>query len=530
MVVRNGTYRFKFYLAIPNESFMRIYILLLFTFLCNCLYAQQNSTPKFITDSLGIYISQALADWEVPGAAVCIVKDGKVVLMNGYGVREKGTSEPVDANTLFMIGSNTKAFTATALAKLASQKKIRLSDKVQQWLPNFKLRDEWTSKNIMVKDLLCHRLGFETFQGDFTYWTSNLTRQQIMEKMALVRPLNAFRDGWGYCNAAFLTAGEIIPKVTGGSWEDFMRDSIFKPLGMTRTLALSAEMKNATNTAKPHTINHQFETVKLNFPAIDNLAPAGSIGSSVNDMSKWVMMLLNNGKYEGKTIVPANAIQITRTPHSILGKRGSFEYNKSHYSLYGLGWFLGEYQGREIVSHTGGVNGFVTAVTLVPEENLGIIVFTNTDMNNLYVALNNEILDAYLQLPFRNYSKQSLKNFKAGQAEEKAWVKKMKDSIESKQPVIIPVAQYAGKYQNELYGDITIELKNNHLKMYFQNHPNMTAELDWLGNHRFLCTYSDPTMGRKVIPFSVSNGKATGFTLTMADFVEFLPYEFTRKQ
>jgi CubicO group peptidase (beta-lactamase class C family) len=508
---------------------MRFTFFLLLSALSGGVFAQTENTPAFIKDSLDIYVNQALKDWEIPGAAICVVKDGKVIVMKGYGVKEMGGTDPIDENTLFLIGSNTKAFTATAIAMLDAKKKLSLNDKVQKWLPDFKLNDDWVSRNIMVKDLLSHRLGFETFQGDFTYWTSNLTRQQIMGKMAAVKPRYAFRDQWGYCNAAFLTAGEIIPKVTGRSWEDFMRDSIFKPLGMNRTLALSAEMAAATNTAKPHTLNHQFEVVKVAFPLIDNLAPAGSIGSSANDMGKWVMMLLNNGKVNDKILVTTAAIQNTRTPHSVLSRRGAYRFNKSHYQLYGLGWFLGEYSGREIVSHTGGVNGFVTSVTLVPEEKLGIIVLTNTDQNNLYAALNNELLDVCLGLPVRHYSKLSLAAFSNAQMEEKAWVKKMKDSIESHQPPTIPFSLYAGKYTNELYGEINIELKGNQLKMYFQNHPNMTAELDWLGNHRFLCTYSDPTMGRKAIPFTVSKNKVTGFTLTMADFVEFTPYQFTKK-
>lgn len=476
---------------------MRSLFLLLFTVTISFASAQ-TGTRKFINDSLDAYVQQALTNWEIPGAAVCVVKDGKVIVMKGYGVKEKNGSDRVDEHTLFMIGSNTKAFTATAISMLASKKRMNLDDKVQQWMPSFKLRDEWISKNILVKDLLCHRLGFETFQGDFTYWTSNLTRQQVIAKMEKVKPLYAFRDQWGYCNAAFLTAGELIPKVTGVSWESFMHDSIFKPLGMNRTLALSADLPAATNTAKPHTLNHQYETIKVDFPMIDNLAPAGSISSSVNDMSKWVMMLLNNGKLDGKTIIPANAIPATRTPHSVLGKRGAFRYNRSHYSMYGLGWFLGEYEGREIVSHTGGVNGFVTAVTLVPEENLGIIILTNTDQNNLYGALNNELLDACFGLPYRGYSEASLSVFKRNIGEEKITTDVMKDSIEVHSKEKVNLAQYTGKYQNELYGEITIEAKGKGLLMHFQNHPKMTAGLQWVGDNSFWCIYSDPTMGKKV--------------------------------
>lgn len=507
---------------------MRFLFLILFTATISFASAQ-TGTRKFVSDSLDQYVQQALAGWNVPGAAVCVVKDGKVIVMKGYGVKEMNGNDRVDENTLFMIGSNTKAFTATALSMLASKNRMSLDDKVQKWMPGFKLRDEWISRNILVKDLLSHRLGFETFQGDFTYWTSNLTREQVIAKMQKVNPLYAFRDKWGYCNAAFLTAGELIPKVTGVSWERFMHDSIFTPLGMNRTLALSADMPAATNTAKPHTLDHQQQLIKVDFPLIDNLAPAGSISSSVNDMSKWVMMLLNNGKTEGKTMVPATAITATRTPHSVLGKRGSFPYNKSHYNMYGLGWFLGEYEGREIVAHTGGVNGFVTAVTLVPEEKLGIIVFTNTDQNNLYNALAYELLDACLGLPYRNYSETSLAGFRRNMDNEKKQDLQMNDSIKQHQNEPINTGIYAGKYTNELYGEISIEAQKNTLLMRFQNHPKMTANLYPLGNEQFYCVYSDPTMGKKIIPFVVKNGKAMGFTLTMADFVEFTPYEFVKK-
>lgn len=506
---------------------MRYLFFILLLFVSFSSFSQNADRSRFIPDSLDNYMQTQMAAWDIPGVAVAIIKDGKPLLMKGYGVTEKGGSQPVNEHTLFLIGSNTKAFTATAMAMLDQQKKLDLNDPVQKWMPEFKLRDEWVSKNITIKDLLCHRLGFETFQGDFTYWTSNLTRKQVIGKMQKVKPLYAFRDKWGYCNAAFLTAGEIIPRVTGRSWEDFMRDSIFKPLGMNRTLALSVEINNATNAARPHTLNHSFETIKVAPANIDNLAPAASIGSSVYDMGRWATALLNNGKIDNKTVISPRAINYTRIPHSILGRRGMYR-NSSHFYLYGLGWFLTEYAGREIVSHTGGVNGFVTSFTLVPEEKLAIMVFTNTDQNDFYSTLNNELLDAMLQQPFTAHSNAALNVKKNSIGEEKKWLGLLKDSIEKVQPAIIPFSNYAGTYNNELYGNITIEYKNNHLKIYFQNHPNMTAELDWLGNHNFLCTYSDPTMGRKVIPFKVQNGKVTGCTLTVADFVEITPYEFKK--
>ncbi|HUP12640.1 MAG TPA: serine hydrolase domain-containing protein, partial [Niastella sp.] len=249
------------------------------------LFAQE--TPSFIRDSLDAYVQKALADWQIPGVAVCVVKDGKIIVMKGYGVKELGTNKKVDENTLFMIGSNTKAFTGTALAMLAADKKISLDSPVIKYLPDFKLYDPWVTKQANVRDLLCHRLGFETFQGDFMYFDSDLTTAQVREKLGKVKPMYSFRSQWGYTNAAFMTAGEIIPKVSGQDWAQFMKEKIFTPLEMTNTLALTKDITSATNKAAAHTVA-QGILKKIPYGRIDNLAPAGSISSSITDMSHWV--------------------------------------------------------------------------------------------------------------------------------------------------------------------------------------------------------------------------------------------------
>ena len=331
----------------------------------------QNTPRSFVKDSLDSYVVKALLSWNIPGVAVCIVKDGQVVVLKGYGVKQMNTSDSVDENTLFMIGSNTKAFTATALATLDYEKKLSLDDKVTKWLPEFKLDNKPAGEQAIIRDLLCHRLGFETFQGDFTYWKSNLTREEVIEKMGHIKAVYPFRTKWGYTNAAFLTAGQIIPKVTSLKWEDYIKQKIFDPLGMTRTLALSKDLPNATNKAVPHTIIDG-KLITEPYPNIDNLAPAGTISTSVNDMSKWAIVLLNNGTYNGKEVIPAQAIEATRTPNSIMGNGGAI-FNEGHFALYGLGFELQEYEGRKIVSHTGGVTGFVSSVTLIPKKNLALL-------------------------------------------------------------------------------------------------------------------------------------------------------------
>ncbi|QQL49604.1 serine hydrolase [Mucilaginibacter ginkgonis] len=489
--------------------------------------AQNANRSKFVSDSLDNYINRALTNWRIPGAAVCIVKDGRIVMMKGYGIKELGVPTKVDQNTLFMIGSNTKAFTATALATLQADRKLSLDEKVTKYIPEFKLADPLSTQMITVRDLLCHRLGFRTFQGDFTYWTSSLTRNEVMEKMDHVKAPYAFRTKWGYTNAAFLTAGEIIPRVTGKTWEQYIRENIFVPLGMSNTLALSADLPKAINKASAHTITDG-RLIAIPFPQLDNLAPAGAISSSAQDMSKWVMTLLNDGKVGSRQLIPADAIEATRVPQDVVssGKRLTGE---SFFQLYGLGWFLQDYEGKRLVMHDGGVNGFVSSVTLVPEDKLGIIILTNSDQNELYEALRWEILDAYLKRPYQDYSNKYLEGFKADMTKELQRTNKLRDSVALNLKPSLPLREYAGKYTNDLYGNMTItQGENNELEMRLEHHQRMFVKLQSLGGNRFYATFSDPEFGKAVFPFEVRNGKVVGVRVKVADFIEYGPYDFKK--
>lgn len=502
-------------------------VLFLFLFQTSQVAAQKVSRHNFIKDSLDTHIIEGLKGWRIPGAAVCIVKDGQVVVMKGYGVKETGKADRVDENTLFMIGSNTKAVTSIAMAMLDAEKKLSLDDKVTKYMPTFKLDNKLAGEQAIIRDLLCHRLGFETFQGDFTYWDSNLSRQQVVRKMSQVKALYPFRTKWGYTNAGFLTAGEIIPVVTGQTWETYIKDHIFTPLGMNNTVALSQDLPAAKNKATAHTISDN-QLIKIPYCQIDNLAPAGSISSSVNDMGKWVLALLQNGKLNGTQVIPAAAITATIQPHAIVGNANHPSGN--NYELYGLGWFLQDYLGQRLFMHTGGVNGFVSSVTLVPGLNLGIVVLTNTDQNNLYEALKWEIIDAYLNQPFRNYSQTFLTRYNKREAAAQGVDKALRDSVAMKLPPVLPLQSFAGQYTNDLYGNLTVtQTKTGELQMRFEHHPKMYARLQPLGKNRFYVRFTDPGFGQSaVFPFRVQDGKVTGVRVKVADFVELTPYEFTK--
>ncbi|RYF52373.1 MAG: class A beta-lactamase-related serine hydrolase, partial [Cytophagaceae bacterium] len=252
-----------------------------------------------------------------------------------------------------------------------------LDDKVTKYFPWFKLDDKAAGEMATVRDLLSHRLGLKTFQGDFTFYNSNLSRVQVIEKLGQLKTAYPFRTKWGYTNSAFLTAGEIIPRVSGKPWEIYLKENIFAPLGMSNTIALTAELPKSINRTVAHTLSDERLT-HVPYGLLDNMAPAMSISSSVNDMSRWVMALLNNGKVGTRQVIPAAAISATRAPQDIVGRVRRIT-GESNYELYGLGWFLQDYAGHNLVMHDGGVTGYVSSVTLVPDENLGIVILTNTD-------------------------------------------------------------------------------------------------------------------------------------------------------
>ena len=493
------------------------------------LFAQPAAQPAFVRDSLDTYVERALTLWQIPGVAVGIVKDGELVFAKGYGIRELGKPEKVDANTLFMIGSNTKAFTGTALAMLETEGKCSLTDPVKKYLPKFDLKDNWVEDHVNLQDIVSHRLGMETFQGDFMYWTSDLTQDQVLEKFGKLEPAYPFRTKWGYCNAGFLIAGKVIENISGKTWADFLRERIFQPLGMTQTLALSAEIAGAENAARAHTIAEG--TLQLiPYGEIDNLAPAGSISSSINDMSRWVLTQLANGTYNGAEVIPPKVIARTREPLSIEGRlRTTNTGIRRHFALYGMGWELSDYDGREIVSHTGGVNGFVTSVTLLPEENLGVVVLTNTDANGLYAALVREIVDAYLGRPMQQYSNLYFQNFKQNQVEEAAVIQQLRDTIATNPATALPLDRYTGRYDNEAYGWLDLQNDGKNLNVIFQHHSNLIGKLEPLGGNRFLLSFNDPLFGIKPVRFDLEEGRVKNFILQVADFVEFTTYEFVKR-
>ena len=485
-----------------------------------------SQTPAFITDSLDKYVERGMRLWQIPGLAIAVVKDGKVIVSKGYGVTEVGKNSKVDENTLFIIASNSKLFTGTSIAKLDHEKKLSLNDKVTKYIPWFKLYDSTSTRLVNIRDLLCHRIGLKTFQGDFTFWNSNLAKDSIIWKMRYLKPVGEFRQDYGYCNSAFLVAGEVLNRVTGKTWEEYVQENILTPLGMSNTYMNTAGLEKRNNVAQPY--NNQYSSLaKIPFDQVDNLGPATSMVSNVKDLTRWLMLQLDSGKYEGKQVLPWPVLQRTRDANILTGSRKSTVY-PTHFRAYGLGEYMTDYNGRQVYWHTGGAFGQVTNVCFVPEEDLGITILTNNDNQAFFEALRYQILDAYLGVPYTDRSAQQWNFAAPGQKAINDELAVLKNRVDKKDAPPIPLENYAGEYFNTVYGKVTLVKKDNTLVAHFQHHPRLTATLEYMSADEFRMTYSNIGYGVHVTKFNVTNGKANSVIIKTNPFVESDAYLFAK--
>lgn len=503
---------------------MRNFIFFFFLFIIQIKLLAQ---PVFVTDSLDSYIHREMQRWQVPGLAIAIIKDGKIVLCKGYGVTQAGKTNKVDEYTLFQIASNSKAFTGTSIALLNYQKRLILDEKVTKYMPDFKLFDDTYTKQCTVRDLLCHRIGLQTFQGDFLNWGSNLTQKEIIQHLALSKPVYPFRYKYGYCNAAFITAGELIKNVTDTIWDDFIKYHFFEPLQMKHTNTTYQMISNDANACIPHTLVNG-KLVTMPFTNIDNMGPSASINSCVRDMANWLLFQLDSGRFDGKQIVPFTVLSETRKSNMISSDVNSRIFKSKHFSTYGLGWQSYDYESRRIWEHSGGANGFVTKTEFIPEENLGVLVYTNTDMNSLYDALVKQVIESYLHVPYRNLSEMYFIPTQKSRLAEQKELDSLTRLTQSKNKPLIDLQNYVGIYNNSFYGNVEVKLTKEKLTLHFSHHPNNIGSLAYLDNNTFLCTYSDVTCGVQVLPFVVEKNIVKGITIKVNDFIDYMSYDFIK--
>ena len=426
-------------------------------------------------------VEKTIRNFDVPGISVAIVKNGKVVLAKGYGVKSILTKEKVDANTLFGIASNSKAFTSAALAMLVDEGKLKWDDKVIKYLPNFKMYNEYVTNEFTIRDLLTHRSGLGLGAGDLMFWPggADFTPKDVVENLQYLKPVSAFRTKYDYDNLLYIVAGEVIQKVSGKSWCDFIEERIMKPLEMNNSAASFVRLKDTTNVIAPHVpTDGKLKVVsRYKDPIFD---AAAGIYSSVNDLSKWMVMQLQNGKYgpDNKSLISEKEHNEMWTPQTIMSINTAPPYN-SHFKSYGLGWQLSDIKGYKQVAHSGALEGIYTQTTLFPELNLGIVVLTNQQSGAAFSAITNTIKDSYLNIPFSDYvelySKREKDNIaEADKTTTEVWAtiaKNKKDKLK------IDLKKYEGIFVDNWFGQIEISQKKGKLFFTSIRSPKLIGEI-----------------------------------------------------
>jgi CubicO group peptidase (beta-lactamase class C family) len=474
------------------------------------------------------YAARVLKTFAVPGLSVGIVKDGKLVFAKGYGVRKLGESAPVDKDTLFPIGSNTKAFTSALLASLVDAGKLSWDDPVYQRLPGFQMYDPYVSHEMSIRDLLTHRSGMGLGEGDLLFWpTTNYTRDEIIYRLRFMKPASSFRSRFAYDNLMYIAAGQIIPAVTGATWESYLRSKVLDPLGMKTTTLSAAEFKASANHAHPH---QRLDGVlrPIDFISLDNAAPAGAINSSVFEMANWLQLQLNRGAFPGGSTRLFSEAQSKEmwTAQTILPNRefpGSLAHLNSSFAAYGLGWGLREYHGRQLVEHTGGVAGFVSRVMLVPEQNLGVVILTNAESGGAFDALLYHVLDHYLGVPKTDW----VAAFKSAEdqrsAQNASFMKEQDAHRESGAKPALALEKYAGVYQDAWYGSGTVHQENGGLVFTLDHTPAAVGDLQYWQYDTFKAHWRDRSMEDAFLTFTLNpDGSIEHFTMKavspLADF------------
>lgn len=342
-------------------------------------------------------VERTMKAFDVPGIAVAVVKDGKVIHSKGYGVRSLATMKKTDDQTLFGIASNSKAFTAAALGMLVDEGKIKWDDKVRDYIPEFKMYDPYVTEQFTIRDLLTHRSGLGLGAGDLMIFpdSNDFTLKDIINNLRYLKPVSSFRTKYDYDNNMYVIAGEVVARVSGMSWDAFIEKRIFKPLGMAHSAGSYDRLKDKTNVIDPHAaVDGKVRVIDRDDLKVGH--SAGGIYSSVADLSKWVILQLNNGKYDKDKQLFSEAVHEEMwTPQTIIPVHGKSPYN-THFGAYGLGFFVSDVKGYKQLSHTGGLEGMVTQITMIPELGLGIIVLTNQQEGGAFSAITNQIKDAYL--------------------------------------------------------------------------------------------------------------------------------------
>lgn len=471
-------------------------------------------------------ITHDMQAWQVPGLAIAIVKDDSVIYARGFGVRELGKPDPVDPRTVFAIGSTSKAFTAALMGMLVDSGRVHWDDQVTDLLPGFELYDPWVTRELTVRDLLTHRSGLS--RGDLLWYGSTRDRAAVIHQIRYLEPSWSFRSHFGYQNIMLLTAGQIEARLTGERWDALVRQRIFQPLGMTSTVTSVDSLPRLTDVATPHAeINDT--VVAIAWRNIDNVGPAGSINSNVLDMAKWVRLQLGHGVFAGRRLLSDSVVAEMHAPQMLIPitPRAEKLHPSTHFSAYGLAWFLLDYRGRKVIHHGGNIDGFSAEVDLMPEEHLGLVILTNMNGTQLRDALPFTVFDRFLGGARKDWSAAYL----ALRAERRAAADSAQAKVDSAHVLGThpsrPLEAYAGTYRDRMYGDVQVDLESGRLVLH--NGPAFVGDLQHWHYDTFQVVWRDRLLGKQFATFEL-DARGRPAVLKLAGLAEFHRSETPHQQ
>jgi len=428
------------------------------------------------------FAERILADWRVPGMAVGIVRDGEVVYVKGFGYRDLEKQLPVTSKTQFAIGSSTKAFTAMAVGMLVDDGKLDLDTPVIEYLPDFRLYDDYATLHTTPRDLLCHRTGMQGY--DPIWILSSRSRDEYFHRLRYLEPNAGFREIFQYNNYMYMVAGILIGRLGGGSWEKFVAERIFKPLGMEHSNFSVTESQKANDFSQPY-MTFTGEPVKVPFRNVDAFGPGGAINSNIEDMTKWVLLNLNKGKAGARQLVSEASLAQTHLPNMVI--RDPLDAKLTQSPMYGQGWFISDYRGHRLVEHRGDIDGFSALVSLLPERNTGVVVLSNS-LGNLGYVIARDIYDRLLGLEAQDWNSY----YKKLLAEIMEFLAAYSGAQEEPKPDTspsLPLSDCAGVYEHPAFDRAVVTVGNDKLTVKFQS--GLTSELEHFHFDVFKGTTSD---------------------------------------
>lgn len=424
---------------------------------------------------LDAYVNAGLKLWDVPGLSLAIVRNDSVIYAKGYGRLDVRKPDLVNANTIFAVGSTSKAFTTGALSMLVDAKKLSWDDPVTRSLPWFQMHDPYVTSQLTVRDLITHRSGLA--RGDALWSVFDYGRDEIARRVRFLAPTWSFRSTFGYQNLMYVTAGQVVEHLSGKTWDDFLRERILAPLGMSSTSTSIESFQGQSDVASPH-MRVSDTLLPVAWQNADDVGAAGSLNSNAVDMAQWVRLHINRGTFEGKRLISAAQIVEMQTPQMTVRLEGPWLARSpdAHLLAYGLGWFVQDHRGRKLVQHSGNVNAMSAVVGFLPEENFGVVVLTNAAGTLLPNALMYRILDLHLKTPAKDYSGEM-------RARALADAARTRSSSQNQSPVRVTgtrptlrMEKYAGVYADSLYGRFQVRESNGRLLLAFGTRPETELE------------------------------------------------------